>query len=611
MLTIISGLLLAGATPAAEIPLTGLDGAAKTLAQVKGDKATVVITLAFDCPIAVGYAADLAAMAKEYGPRGVAFMGVCPTQDPPATLSKQAADFKLGFPIYRDADAKTADALGATITPEAFVFDTDLKLKYRGRIDDTYVARLKRAAATTRHDLKDAIEATLAGKPVAEATTTAIGCPVERPSTAAATGAVTYHRDVAPLLAKHCVSCHRPGEVGPFSLLTYQQAKKWAGDIKEYTATKQMPPWLPQAGVAMQGDRRMTDKEIATLAAWVDAGSPEGPKTAAPAIAAPVEGWARGKPDLILEASDVFQVGPTGRDVFRVFVIPTKLTEDKWVVGYEVRPGNTKVVHHTLHFFDTTGSGRGLETKSQAKQDPLAADRGPGYTVGMGVGFFPPIFRMGDKPKFGGLGGYAPGQGPQMLPEGTGWYLPAGSDFLLQVHYHRTGKVETDRTQVGVYFAKKPVEQPWQTVVVPGMKPFEKIAANDAHHASKGTIYLHHDAVLHNVLPHMHLLGKSVKVSLTVPGGEPQMIIEIPAWDYNWQETYWFAKPIAAPAGSRIDVEAVFDNSSTNPNNPSMPPKDVFQGEQTTNEMLFAFLGATSQAKPWQLIRFRPLPPGK
>jgi hypothetical protein len=292
-----------------------------------------------------------------------------------------------------------------------------------------------------------------------------------------------------------------------------------------------------------------------------------------------------------------------------VFVMPTGLTEDRWVVGYDVKPGNTKIVHHTLNFFDATGSGRDLERKAQEKTDPLAGDRGPGYTVGMGVGFLRPF--SADKPKFGGLGGWAPGQVPQFVPDGAGWYLPANSDFLLQVHYHRNGKTETDRTQVGLYFAKKPVKQPWQTIVASGLGAFGVIPPGDANYVAKGAVTLQNDAVLHSVLPHMHLLGKSVKVTITPPDGQPQLLVDIPAWDYNWQETYWFKEPIRAVAGTKLEIEAVYDNSTANPNNPNAPPKPVRRGEQTDNEMLFAFIGATSTTQPWERVRFRAAAPGK
>ena len=297
-----------------------------------------------------------------------------------------------------------------------------------------------------------------------------------------------------------------------------------------------------------------------------------------------------------------------------MFVVPTGLTEDKWVIGYDVRPGNPRVVHHTLHYFDTLGKGRALE-KQQPDKDKadeakgrLLADRGPGYTTGMGVGFASSGGKRG-APTFGGLGGWAPGQSPQFVPEGMGWLMPKGADFLIQTHYHRNGQPARDRTQVGLYFAKGPVEHPWQTIVVNGLRPDEKIPAGKADHLARGGFYLHTDAILHNVLPHMHLLGKTTKVTMTPPNGKPVVLIEIPAWDYKWQETYWFKEPIHAKAGTKLEIEAVFDNSASNPNNPTHPPKDVTFGEQTTDEMLFGFFGATSAKTPWESIRTSAFPP--
>ena len=360
--------------------------------------------------------------------------------------------------------------------------------------------------------------------------------------------------------------------------------------------------------------RRAEDgqKEIATLAAWADADTPEGDPAAAPkAREFGNDGWRLGKPDLILTPEADFRLAGSGNDLFRVFVMPTKLTEDKWVVGYDVKPGNPRVVHHTLNFFDATGQGRELEKKQIEKdKGKLSLDGGPGYTVGMGVGFVAGPGRPGETPKFGGVGGWAPGQAPQFLPAGAGWQIPKNADFLIQTHYHRNGQFATDRTQVGLYFAKEPIDQPWQTLIVNGLKQWQKIPAGKADYATGGALYLHTDAVLHSVLPHMHLLGKSVTVTMTRPGGKPEVLIDIPAWDYRWQETYWFKEPIVAKAGTKLEVKAVFDNSTTNPNNPTKPPRDVSYGEETTDEMLFVFFGATSAEKPSKRIKTYAFAPG-
>jgi hypothetical protein len=251
-------------------------------------------------------------------------------------------------------------------------------------------------------------------------------------------------------------------------------------------------------------------------------------------------------------------------------------------------------VHHTLNYWDLSGRARQLEKSAQAKADPEDRDRGPGYSASMGVGFFPGPSPREGVPSLGNFGGWAPGQVARFLPEGTGYLLPKGADVVLQVHYHRNGKPETDRTQIGLYLAKKPVERPYQTIFTTPDLPFlMRIPAGKEDHKIAAHRYLQTDAVMHSVMPHMHLIGKSVTVWMTPPGGQKTTLVEIKEWDYNWQETYWFKEPLKLKAGTRLDIEAIFDNSSKNPNNPRNPPVVVGFGEQTTNEMLFAFFGVT------------------
>jgi peroxiredoxin/mono/diheme cytochrome c family protein len=591
------------------VALTGLDGKPASLADLRGKAATVVVFASFECPVSNSYLAGLSDLARAHADRGVAVVIACPTDDTPAAVGKHAAEFKLAVPVVLDGKRELAQAVGAKTTPEAAVLDGAGTLRYRGRIDNAYSARLKKNPAVTSFDLKDALEDVLAGKPVRTPVAAAVGCPIDFDTARATAGDVTYHRHVAPILQKHCAGCHRAGEVGPFALTSYPQAKRWAGDIVEYTASRQMPPWMPARGVAIRGERKLTADEIATLAKWEQAGSPEGDPADAPPAPETADGWRFGKPDLILEPGEDFHLGPTGPDVFRCFVMPTGLTENKWVIGYDVKPGNPRVVHHTLNFFDTTGQGRELEARQREKElGSKAPDRGPGYPVAMGVGFVAPPSTTG-VPNFGGIGGWAPGQAPQFLPKGAGWLLPKGADFIVQTHYHRDGKPNLDRTRIGLYFAKEPVEQPWQTLIVNGMLGGTRIPAGQADYVSRGAVYLQADAILHSVLPHMHLIGKSVRVTMTPPGGETVVLLDIPAWDYRWQETYWFREPIRAKAGTRLAIEAVYDNSAANPNNPSSPPKEVRVGEQTTDEMLFAFFGATSPETPYRRVRASALPP--
>jgi mono/diheme cytochrome c family protein len=586
-----------------KIDLPPIHDAAGRHVQLPEAKATVVMFLSFDCPVSNSYAASLAELAKEYAPKGVTFIGLCPTDAAAAEVANQAKDFPIGFPVYKDERLAVADVLKARTTPEAFVLDRHHILRYRGRVDNGYYARLKKSPQVTSHDLRNALDDLLAGKPVREPATPSVGCAIvrERPA-AAANAPVTYHRDVEPIVQKNCQGCHRPGEVGPFALMTYKQAANWASDIKEYTQSHKMPPWKPVDGPAFAHERRLTDRDIATLAAWVDAGCPEGDPNDAPPPAQFPRGWQLGPPDLVLSVPEEFTVGPSGTDLFRCFVLPTGLTEDKNVTAFEVRPGNPRVVHHTLNFLDTTGAARALQKQQQAKDEEAEGlqDYGPGYSVRMGAGIRPS----------GVIGGWAPGQMPRHLPDGLGYYLPKDSDIVLQVHYHRTGRVEKDRTQIGLYFAKKPVTHAMQSAVVgptpAGMLTFF-IPANAEHHVFKGRAWATADCTLYSVMPHMHLIGREIKVTMTPPEGPTRTLVAIKDWDYNWQETYFFKEPIRVREGTRFDVEAVYDNSRKNPNNPSDPPRPVFFGEQTTNEMCFGFLGVTGD-KPGR-VRFSTRPP--
>jgi mono/diheme cytochrome c family protein len=396
---------------------------------------------------------------------------------------------------------------------------------------------------------------------------------------------VTYTKDVLPILQERCQQCHRPGEVGPFSLMTYKQAVNRAEDIKPLTQSRRMPPWKPIAGVAFFNERKLTDKEIATLASWVDSGMPEGNPSDAPPPRKFVDGWQLGTPDLVLTVPEEMTVDASGDDLFRCFVLPTNLTEDKYVVAMEVRPGNNKVVHHTLNFIDHTGQARKLEQEEQSHvKKANEKDHGPGYTVAMGVGFLPQ----------GTLGGWAPGQLARTLPEGTGYPLTKGSDVVIQVHYHRTGKVEKDRTSLGLYFAKKPVSRPFKGMVIRGN--FFMIPAANPHFRVQGGIEIDQDCRLYSVMPHMHKLGREIAVTITPPSGEASTLVAIKDWDYNWQETYLLKQPIDIKKGTKVRVEAFYDNSSSNPNSPAQGRRPVFFGEQTTDEMCFVFLGATSDS---------------
>src|SRR5262249_41331666 len=289
------------------------DGKRVTLTDYKDRKALVAVFLSFDCPVSTSYSQPLAILAAAYEAKGVAFIGIVAGDEKPGQVARLAREYKIPFPVFADDRLTAADAFKADITPQVFVLDHNRVLRYRGRIDNGYIARLKKNPQITAHDLRDVLDQLLAGKPVARPVTQAVGCSIQRERKGTkATGKVTFYRDVLPILQNNCQTCHRPGEVGPFSLMTYKQAANWASDIKDYTQTRRMPPWKPIEGLAFHNERKLRAKEIATLAAWVDDDTPPGDPKDAPPPRKFSQGWQLGKPDLVLTPTGDFQVGPSG-----------------------------------------------------------------------------------------------------------------------------------------------------------------------------------------------------------------------------------------------------------------------------------------------------------
>lgn len=402
----------------------------------------------------------------------------------------------------------------------------------------------------------------------------------------------TYSKDIAPILQKHCQDCHRPGQVAPFSLLTYDQARKRAADLVNVTDAGSMPPWhaSTKIGGPFKDARVLDAREIALIASWVEAGAPEGNPKDAPPSRTFTSDWTLGEPDLILKPSESYSLDGNGRDELRIFVIPSGLTEGRWVSAVDFRPGNAKVVHHIIAGYDSQGRAKKLD----------AADPSPGYKSVAGFGEILPGIPLLPS---GGLGGWAPGKGPKPLPDGVGRWIPAGSDILLQVHYHRSGKPEVDQTAIGLYFAKGPIDKQ----ILPGavfpprakgkFRPELVIAPGESNHEITGSLAIDDDYHLVALVPHMHWLGKDFNLTAELPDGSKRVLIQVDRWDFNWQDTYDLVDPIKLPKGSTIRMTAHFDNSDKNPSNPNKPPVEVTWGEQTTNEMCIGFLQLTKDSE--------------
>lgn len=417
--------------------------------------------------------------------------------------------------------------------------------------------------------------------------------------------APTYHRDVTPILQQHCQDCHRPGQVAPFPLLTYEHARKRAADLAAVTHARLMPPWPASTdeGGPFRDERRLSESELDTLQRWADAGAPEGDPASAPPARTFAGDWPLGPPDLIIKPSEEYELAATGPDELRVFVVPTGLTEGRWIHAIDYKPGNPRVVHHILGAFDTRGNARKLD-----ERDPK-----PGYASFAGFGMIPT----------GSLDGWAPGKAPHRLLDGVGRYLPAGSDILIQIHYHKSGKLERDATAIGLYFADKPIQKQVRALMVTpdlprrfGIRPDLRIPAGAENYQVRGSRTIRANSHAVAVIPHMHWLGKDFLLTATYPDGTQRTLIRINRWDFDWQVTYDFAEPFPLPAGTRLDMIAHFDNSEANPDNPSHPPKEVRWGEQTTDEMCIGFLQYTLDSEhldnqPPPAFRDRPFLSGR
>lgn len=400
---------------------------------------------------------------------------------------------------------------------------------------------------------------------------------------AAAAKSPTYTRDVAPILYKNCVTCHRPGEVAPFTLGSYQDAKKRARMIAAVVQQRVMPPWKADSRGEFLHERRLTSAQIATLQRWAALGAPEGKRADLPPAPKFTPGWALGPPDAVLQPAGTYKLDAEGRDVYRCFVVPTQFTGGRYVSAMDVRPGNRTVVHHVIAYLDTSGQARARD----------AREPGPGYTSsGGGIGFLPA----------GMLGGWAAGAQPARLPFGTGILLPRGADVVLEVHYHKSGKPETDRTKIGLYFSRgsvpgviAAVQQPVR--YFPLANTGLRIPAGASDHEVRTEFTVPADVTVVNVFPHMHLLGRRMSVSATLPDGTEKRLIYVPDWDFNWQGFYTYKQPVRLPRGSRVRLVARYDNSAANPHNPHNPPRTITWGEQTSDEMCLAYLGFTLDAE--------------
>lgn len=534
--------------------LRDLRGSRRSLHSFGGDRHLVLAFLGTDCPLSSVYVPTLNKLSDTYHKKGIQFLAIYPNDNEDFdAVAAHSYDRDIPFPVLKDLNQQLAHTVGVTRVPSVVILDTEFKLRYRGRIDDRYGVGFRRPKAT-RSDLEEAIKEIVASKKVSIAETEADGCLLDIAGKLPARKDVTYANQISRILQKRCQNCHRPNQAAPFSLLSYRDAVSHAKMLKEVTRQKRMPPWHADSRYGkFANDRSMPNEEINLLTAWVDSGMPFGEKKDLPKEMKFPEGWTLGKPDWILEMPEVYEVPAEGVVPYKHFTIEPDFKEDRWVQMAEARPGAAEVVHHVVVYILKPGQRR-----------PFSSDGSMNILVG-----------------------WAPGDLPLICPPGTALRIPKGSRLMFELHYTTVGKKVKDRSKIGVTFAKKPPER--EIFINSFANESIQLPPREQHYRAEATLRLKADARIISLTPHMHWRGKSFYYEAILPNGETKTLLSVPRWDFNWQSTYLFEKPVKLPKGTKIHAVAHWDNSKNNPYNPD-PTETVNFGLQTWDEMMVGWV---------------------
>ena len=535
--------------------LTDFRGRDLTEKDFAESKLLVVAFLGVECPLAKLYSERLQTIQETYGPRGLTVIGVDANQQDSLTeMAAHARRHALTYTFSKDKQQALVAALGATRTPEVFLLDENRVVQYQGRVDDQYGVGYVREKPTS-NDLVNAIEGLLEKKPIAVTHQPAPGCLIGRIKQPKPDASVTYCNQIARIFADHCVRCHREGEIGPFAMSSYEEVAGWAEMIQEVVAEKRMPPWHANPAYGkFANDCSLSDEQRELIDQWVKDGAPEGDRSQLPEPKKYLVGWQLPRePDVVFPiSSEPFNVPAEGEVKYQYFRVDPQFTEDKWIKCAQLLPGNRAVVHHILAFARLKGSQEGLEGQR-------------GFLVG-----------------------YVPGSQAEQFPDGMAKRIPANSELIFQVHYTPIGTKQTDLSQLGIVFADAK-EVAFEVKTTSAVQTRLRIPPGDANYRVSALLPEElPDCRLITMAPHMHLRGKSFRYTAAYPDGKKEILLDVPAYDFNWQTGYRVAAPLAIPRGARIECEATFDNSAANLNNPD-PTKLVKWGDQTEDEMMIGY----------------------
>jgi thiol-disulfide isomerase/thioredoxin len=547
-----------------DLSFTDLDGTTGKLSDYKNRKALVICLTSTTCPLARKYGPTLVQIAGEYQAKDVSFLAINVSQSEPLDAMKDALvrAREVGFRgrYISDREQRLGKALGARSTTEVFVLDRTRTLVYRGAVDDQYGLGYALEAPRVNY-LMNALDAVLNDdRPPVEATT-APGCALDFKDGLAAAGSsapLTYHNRISRILQINCVECHRAGEPAPFTLTSYSDVKDHAAMIKKVVGRNIMPPWFGKSETStFHNDRSLSESDKSDLLQWIEFGAPEGDPVDAPVPRKWALGWRIGTPDLVLEPAQSQNIPAGGTISYRYVMVPTNLTEDKWVQSMEVRPSAPQVVHHILVFVELP--------KTDPRRPQFRGHRGGvnGYFAGM-----------------------VPGQGHITFPAGCAKLLPKGATLVFQIHYTTNGQAAQDRPRIGFKFAAEKPEH--EIVTAAAANRFFQIPAGEPNHQIVASHTFFQPTRLLSINPHAHVRGKAFRYDLIYPDGTSKMVLDVPHYDFNWQLEYQFATPLEIPAGGRLQVTGWYDNSKANPANPD-PTRIVKWGDQTWDEMMIGY----------------------
>ncbi len=544
-------------------------------------KAIVLIAQGNGCPIVRQSLPYLRTLRDQFESQGVVFLMInSNVQDDRKAIAEEARDFQIDFPILEDKSQVIAESLGITRTAEALVIDPrQWTMVYQGAVHDQWGYESQRSGIR-HHYLREAIEALIKGTRVPVSKTPVKGCLISFEATPQ-DRIYTYSQDVAPILMKSCVPCHSPLGGAPWTMDSYEKVRGWGRMIREVVRTKRMPPWHADPNYGKwQGDFSLGPQELRAVVKWIEQGLTRGEGfDPLMKVAQEQHGERRlGPPDLVFTIKEVQQISASGPDEYRFLDMEQPVEKDLWVRAIELKPRNTNVVHHgnvvVLPPFSGSGSNQSEDPGEAIVKNNL--NREEWYRLS-GSG-------MDDGQM---ISGYSPGSGPFVLPEGTGIFIPRGSQLQLRMHYVPTGKPESDFPQLGLYLYETPPPQVLSIDIISNRSIH--IPAGVKEYQREGSYLFEKDVILMGLTPHMHYRGRRMTFAIQYPDGSTETVLSVPNYKFRWQRQYFFEQPLKLAAGTRLQVRGTYDNSAQNSENPD-PSREVFYGPGNDAEMFTAVI---------------------